>query len=318
MRSIRFYKTLLHTSILSSLLGFNACTVGPNFHPDSMKVPEQWTEKVWKRPASAQEIAQAANDMRRWWEQFHDPLLNQLVEKAIQNNYDLKVAGQNILAAQSLRDQQASKWYPQLDGSGGFGYQTQSNTLSTNASMSKGMANNAVVRRYGATFSWQLDTFGLIRRMVQSQEEAVKASIEERRAVLLTMLSQLANNYVTLRTMQLRLRIADENVAIAQYIYNLNQKKYIEGTGTNLATAQAESELETQRAAREPLKTSITQITHTIDVLLGQAPGTTEKLLKEEQPLPDLPPFPPSIPSIALANRPDVRMAERQIGRAHV
>lgn len=307
--------TLL-SGMLTGMLGISACTVGPNFHRDHMTVPEQWTEKVWKRPATAQEIAQATNDMRRWWEQFHDPLLNQLVEKAIQNNYDLKIAGQNILAAQALRDQQASNWYPQLDGSGGFGYQTQSNTLSTNEGMLKGVPNNAVIRRYGATFSWQVDTFGLIRRMVQSQQEAVKASIEERRSVLLTMLSQLANSYVTLRTMQLRLRIADENVAIAQYVYNLAQKQYIEGTGTNLNTAQAEAELETQRASREPLKTSITQITHTIDVLLGQAPGTTEGLLKEEQPLPDLPPFPPSIPSIALANRPDVRMAERQYAEA--
>ncbi|MUH05250.1 efflux transporter outer membrane subunit [Commensalibacter sp. ESL0392] len=309
-------KSIWQKAITFSLIGLNACTVGPNFHRDHMKIPEQWTEKVWKRPATAQEIVQAANNMHRWWEQFHDPLLNQLVEKAIQNNYDLQMAGQRILAAQSLRDQQASKWYPQLDGSGGFGYQTSSNTLSSNISISKGNPNNAVIRRYGATFSWQLDTFGLIRRMVQSQEEAVKASIEDRRAVLLAMLSQLANNYVTLRTMQLRLRIADENVAIAQYIYNLAQKQYIEGTGTTLSTAQAEAELETQRASREPLKTSITQITHTIDVLLGQTPGTTETLLKIEQPLPDLPPFPPSIPSIALANRPDIRMAERQYAMA--
>ncbi|MDI2091077.1 efflux transporter outer membrane subunit [Commensalibacter oyaizuii] len=308
-------KYLYQTTILTFVLGLGACTVGPNFHKDHMQIPEQWTEKVWKRPATAQEIAQAANDMRRWWEQFHDPLLNQLVEKAIANNYDLKIAGQRILAAQSLRDQQSSNWYPQLDGSAGYGYQTTSYTLS-NTMHQNGNANNTVVRRYGATFSWQLDAFGRIRRMVQSQEEAVKASIEDRRSVLLTMLSQLANNYVTLRNMQLRLRIADENVAIAQYVYNLTQKQYQEGTGTTLSTAQAQAELEAQRASREPLKTSITQITHAIDVLLGQAPGTTEALLKEEKPLPDLPPYPPSIPSIALANRPDVRMAEHQYAEA--
>lgn len=308
-------KLLWHTVIASVLLGLSACTVGPNFHRDHMTIPDQWTEKVWKKPATAAEIAQATNNMRRWWEQFHDPLLNQLVEQAIQNNYNLQIAGQRILSAQSLRDQQASNWYPQLDGSAGYGYQTSSNTQGNTTTLA-GRPNNAAIRRYGATISWQIDTFGLIRRMVQSQEEAVKASIENRRAVLLTMLSQLANDYVTLRDMQLRLRIADENVAIAQYVYNLAQKQYLEGTGTSLSTAQAESELEAERASREPIKTNITQITHAIDVLLGQAPGKTEALLKIEQPLPDLPPFPPSIPSIVLANRPDVRSAEHKYAMA--
>lgn len=310
------YKQFLrYTTPIVLLCGLTACTVGPNFHRDHMKIPDQWTEKVWKKPATAQEIAQAANDMKRWWEQFHDPLLNHLVEEAIKNNYDLQVAGQRILSAQALRDQNAASWYPQLDGSAGYGYQTTSYTLGTSTALA-GKPNNAVVRRYGATFSWQIDAFGQIRRMVQYQDEAVKASIEERRSVLLTMLSQLANNYVTLRNMQLRLRIADENVAIAQYVYNLTQKQYIEGTGTTLSTAQAQAELEAQRASREPIKTSITQITHAIDVLIGQVPGTTEALLKKEKPQPDLPPYPPSIPSIALANRPDVRMAERQYAMA--
>lgn len=310
------YKQFLrYTTPIVLLCGLAACTVGPDFHRDHMKIPDQWTEKVWKKPATAEQIAQATNDMKRWWEQFHDPLLNHLVEEAINNNYDLKTAGQRILSAQALRDKNAANWYPQLDGSAGYGYQTTSYTTSQTIAQN-GNANNAAIRRYGATFSWQIDAFGQIRRMVQSQEEAVKVSIEERRSILLTMLSQLANNYVTLRNMQLRLRIADENVAIAQYVFNLTQKQYLEGTGTTLSTAQAQAELEAQRASREPIKTNITQITHAIDVLIGQVPGTTEALLKEEKPQPDLPPYPPSIPSIALANRPDVRMAERQYAMA--
>lgn len=305
------YKHLFrYTKPIVLLFGLTACTVGPNFHRDHMQIPDQWTEKVWKRPATAKEIADATNEMRRWWEQFHDPLLNELVEEAIKNNYNLQIASQSILAARALRDQQSSNWYPQLDGSAGYGYTTTSYTLGT-STMLKGQPNGAVIRRYGASVSWQVDAFGMIRRMVQSQDEAVKASIEDRRVVLLTMLSQLANNYVTLRNMQLRLRIADENVAIAQYIYNLAQKQYLEGTGTTLSTAQAQAELESQRASREPIKTNITQITHTIDVLLGKTPGSTEALLKIEKPQPNLPAFPASIPSIALANRPDVREAER-------
>lgn len=304
-------KILWKTALVTVLIGLSGCNVGPNFHRDHMKIPQEWAEKVNDHPATAQEIAQAANDMRRWWEQFHDPLLNRLVEKAIQNNYDLQIAGQRIIAAQALRDQQAANWYPQLDGSAGFGYSTTSNTQ-TNTEVTRATPNNAVIRRYGANFSWQLDAFGLIRRTVQSHEEAVKSSIEDRRAVLLTMLSQLANNYVTLRVMQLRVKIADTNVAVAQYIYNLAQREYAEGTGTTLQTAQAQAELQSQMAARVPLLTSISQITHAIDVLLGQPPGATEAELKQDHPLPDLPPFPPSLPSIVLANRPDVRNAERQ------
>lgn len=287
-----------------------ACTVGPDFQPDHMKLPDNWKE----HPATPEEIERTNREMKTWWAQFNDPLLDRLVEKAVEGNYNLKIAGQRILEAKAMRDASASEWYPQANMTAAGGVDRFSTSLK-NWPIS-GYKSTYPYMAYGPNVSWQLDVFGRIRREVEVQEQAFGVTVEDRRAIMVTILSELTSNYMILRTTQLQLRIATDNIAVAQKNYDLATRLYHEGVGNTLQIAQASSELQAQLGAREPLKTRIKQITHAIDVLLGQMPGTSEDMLKIVGPMPHVPELPATLPMIVVANRPDIRKAERQYAEA--
>lgn len=303
---------------MASTMLLTACTVGPNYQPDRMKVSAQFKEAAEEHPATPEEVARTNKEMTEWWAAFHDPILTRLVEQAIESNYDLQIAGQNILAERAIRDRSASQWYPQMDANMGGGDVRYSINID-NWPMRPGNPSNrpqASMLTYGATASWELDVFGRIRRDVEAHERAVEASIEGRRALLMTLLSELASDYMLLRVTQLQIGIATNNIRVAKEGVDLANKLYLEGVGNTLQTAQAQAELDAQIAAREPLKTRVSQVTHAISVLLGKMPGELEDELKVPRPLPTVPAFPATMPSIVMANRPDIRMAERKYALA--
>ncbi len=295
---------------LSAML-LDGCVVGPRYHPPRLAgVPANWTEHA----ASPDEIARTEAAMRDWWASFHDPLLDALVADAIIGNRQLAMAGQRLLAARALRDQIRGQLYPQVDLSPAAGIQRFSTTLEYPPL--PGINSDNRFWQYGGTVSWQLDLFGRLRHSVDAQQAALDAGIEQRRGLLLTVLSELAGDYVTLRAAQLQLRIADRTIQAASDALRLSQKIYTQGLGTTLQVAQAQAELETEQATRPPLETQIAQLSHAIAVLTGRMPGALEARLTEPAPLPAVPPLPVTLPSMVIANRPDIRQAERQYAQA--
>ncbi|MGV4877211.1 efflux transporter outer membrane subunit [Acetobacter indonesiensis] len=303
---------------MASSMLLTACTVGPNYQPDRMKVPAQFKEAAEEHPATPAEIERTNKEMTEWWSSFNDPMLTSLVQQAIEGNFDLQIAGQRILAERAIRDRSASQWYPQMDANMGGGDVRYSLNID-NWPIRPGNPQNrpqASMLTYGAMATWEMDVFGRIRRDVEAHERAVEASIEGRRALLMTLLSELASDYMLLRVTQLQIHIATDNIRVAKDAVDLTNKLYLEGVGNTLQIAQAQAELDTQIAAREPLKTRVSQITHAISVLLGKMPGELEDQLKVVRPLPTVPAFPATMPSIVMANRPDIRMAERKYALA--
>ncbi|CEF41501.1 efflux transporter outer membrane subunit [Acetobacter tropicalis] len=303
---------------MASSMLLSACTVGPNYQPDRMKVPAQFKEAAEEHPATPEEIAHTTQEMTEWWASFNDPMLTSLVKQAIEGNFDLQIAGQRILAERAIRDRSASQWYPQMDANMGGGDVRYSLNID-NWPIRPGNPQNrpeASMLTYGAMATWEMDVFGRIRRDVEAHERAVEASIEGRRALLMTLLSELASDYMLLRVTQLQIHIATDNIRVAKDAVDLTNKLYLEGVGNTLQIAQAQAELDSQIAAREPLKTRVSQITHAIAVLLGKMPGELEDQLKVVRPLPTVPAFPATMPSIVMANRPDIRMAERKYALA--
>ncbi|MGO3516941.1 MAG: efflux transporter outer membrane subunit [Acetobacter cibinongensis] len=303
---------------MASSMLLSACTVGPNYQPDRMKVPAGFKEAAEEHTATPEEIERTNKEMTEWWASFNDPMLTSLVEQAIAGNFDLQIAGQHILAERAIRDRSASQWYPQMDANIGGGDVRYSINID-NWPIRPGNPSNrpqASMLTYGAMATWEVDVFGRIRRDVEAHERAVEASIEGRRALLMTLLSELASDYMLLRVTQLQISIATNNIRVAKEGVDLSNKLYLEGVGNTLQTAQAQAELDTQIAAREPLKTRVSQVTHAIAVLLGKMPGELEDQLKVVRPLPVVPAFPATMPSIVMANRPDVRMAERKYALA--
>lgn len=302
--------------IVAGSVALSGCTVGPRFRPEHMEVGAAFVEN--QHIATSDEIRRTNLELIDWWNRFNDPLLTKLVTRAVEGNYDLRIAGQRILAERAMRDVQASAWYPQVDANAGGGDDRHSINID-NWPIRPGNPLNrpeASYLTYGVSASWEIDVFGRIRRAVQAQEELVRATIEDRRAILMTMLSSLVIDYLTLRDVQLRLDIANRNIATATDAYNLSTRLYLEGVGNTLQTAQAKAELDAQTAAREPLKTSISQLCHAIAVLIGEMPGSLELELKIPSRLPDVPAFPEALPSMVIANRPDIRRAERSYAEA--
>ncbi|MGY8604674.1 efflux transporter outer membrane subunit [Gluconobacter cerinus] len=300
----------LLTLALSTCLSLTACTVGPNFKPDKIKVPDTFVEQP--QSVTAAEIARTEADMKDWWAQFHDPMLNKLIEAAVKGNYDLQIASQHIISERAVRRQAQAAWYPQLDAAMGGGDDRYSINVDNWPLRPGNPANRpqASVLTYGARASWEIDLFGHISRQVEERKRLVEESLENRRAILLSLLSEVASDYVTLRGIQERLAVTEHSIDVAQRSRELTEKLYTHGLGNTLAVAQAQTEEHLERSRLAPLHSQEERLIHAISILLGEMPGKLEEELDVRRPLPSVPAFPASLPSIVLANRPDIRATE--------
>lgn len=273
-------------------------------------MPDSFVEQP--HSVTAAEIARTEADMKDWWAQFHDPMLNELVEQAIKGNYDLQIASQHIVSERAVRRQAQAAWYPQLDAAMGGGDDRYSINVDNWPLRPGNPANRpqASVLTYGARASWEIDLFGHISRQVEERKRLVEESLENRRAILLSLLSEVASDYVTLRGIQERLAVTEHSIDVAQRSRELTEKLYTHGLGNTLAVAQAQTEEHLERSRLAPLHSQEERLIHAISILLGEMPGKLEEELDVRRPLPSVPAFPASLPSIVLANRPDIRATE--------
>ena len=273
-------------------------------------MPDSFVEQP--QSVTAAEIARTEADMKDWWAQFHDPMLNELVEQAIKGNYDLQIASQHIVSERAVRRQAQAAWYPQLDAAMGGGDDRYSINVDNWPLRPGNPANRpqASVLTYGARASWEIDLFGHISRQVEERKRLVEESLENRRAILLSLLSEVASDYVTLRGIQERLAVTEHSIDVAQRSRELTEKLYTHGLGNTLAVAQAQTEEHLERSRLAPLHSQEERLIHAISILLGEMPGKLEEELDVRRPLPSVPAFPASLPSIVLANRPDIRATE--------
>ncbi len=292
--------------LLASMLA--ACEVGPNYDPPKPGLPDGWTEA---RVSLARAQATAPK-LREWWTEFRDPVLTRLVDQAIAGNYDLQIARQHLVAARAERVIAGSAEYPQIDFGSSYALSYSSKTLQWPPGLGE-------YRTFETGFdaSWEIDIFGGTRRAEEAADAGIGATIEQRRATLISLLAELATDYVTLRATQLRIAIAERNVRTAQQAYDLAATEFNRGLTTSLATAQAKAQVDTVQASLPPLHAQVAQLTHAIALLLGAFPGSLEADLSRPAAAVPVPPdLPLSLPSEVAANRPDIRAAERQLAVA--
>ena len=166
----------------------------------------------------------------------------------------------------------------------------------------------------GFDATWELDIFGGIRRSIEAADDDVAASEETRRDVLVTLLSEVAADYVQLRGSQRRLAIAYENIEAQRDSVELTQSRYKAGFTNELDVAQAQAQLASTQSQVPLLESSIRQSIYQLSVLLGLPPGALVDELDREAPIPATPPeVPLGLPSDLLRRRPDIRTAERQL-----
>jgi len=272
------------------------CSVGPDYVRPDIKSPEQW--KVEYR---------AAADMAdvQWWKSFKDPVLDSLIETAIRENLDLQNASAKVDQYLGVLDTTRSQFFPQITASFTPAVQRSYQTLN-NTTESYQAALNA---------SWEIDLWGRIRRSSEAARARILGSEAGRRAVLLSVVSNLASAYITLRGLDLELEIVrDTEKAYAESL-KLFQLRFKYGTISQLELSQAESNYESARQAIPSYESLVRQQENTICLLLGRVPGPIPrgKSLRELMP----PGLPAELPSQLLERRPDIVQAEQSLVAAN-
>ena len=302
------------------LLVSAGCMVGPDYKTPKEQMPATWTEVP-------KGTAEGPADVKKWWTLFNDPLLNSLIEQAEKANKDLKIASARIREARAQRVISASGLYPTINTTELY-ERTRSSSNASPSSLPSGSAPPSPGT--GGTFtggqdlfqggfdaSWELDFFGRIRRSVEASTAQVSASEEDYRDTLVTLLSEVARNYLTIRGTQLRLDIANKNIEAQRQTLELTRVRFEAGLSSDLDVSQAQAQLATTESLVPVLEITLKQTMFQLATLLAQPPEYMVEELSREAPIPPVPPeVPVGLPSDLLRRRPDVRRAERQLAAA--
>jgi NodT family efflux transporter outer membrane factor (OMF) lipoprotein len=293
----------MRRTALALALAMAGCTVGPDYEKPETPTPQAWGEKVDTSTA----------DLSRWWTVFKDPVLERLVAQAIEANHDLRIAGARIRESRANLGIASGALLPEVNLSGSV----TRVRISENASRfpDEGLYSNLYTGGFGA--SWELDLFGGLRRAVEAATADYEATVVFREAVRVSLLGELASNYVGLRGSQRLRAVLRENVATARATAELIRARIRAGLATDFDLARAESLVANAEAQLPLVEASLRRSLHRIGVLAGREPRALAAELEPEGPIPAAPPAViVGLPSELLRRRPDIHVAERQLAAA--
>lgn len=292
---------MLHILMLLMLSG--CMTVGPDYTTPKLDAPAAWNTEL-KDGLRATPVA--PQTLARWWTTLNDPVLNSLIERAVAGNLDVKDALARVRQARANRRISRADLFPMIDAVGSFQKSRSSdNTVG-------GDEQDLSYAGFDAT--WELDVFGGIRRSVEAATADLQATNEDLRDVLVSLLAEVALNYVDTRTYQTRLAVSEENLKAQQETYELAQSRYQAGLTTELAVQQAKYNMENTRSEIPTLRTGLEAAMNRLAVLLGEEPGAVHEELRQTSAIPVTPlEVAVGVPANALRHRPDVRRAEREL-----
>jgi NodT family efflux transporter outer membrane factor (OMF) lipoprotein len=252
-------------------------------------------------------VAQTAN----WWQTFQDPALDRLIQTAYRQNLTLRVAGMRVLEARAQRGIAVGGLFPQAQAV--TGDYTRIN-LSKNGASGASPVLNYSDWNLGAALAWELDFWGRFRRAIESADANLDASVENYDDVLVILLSDVAQQYVNIRTLEERLRYVRKNLETQRGSLSLAEVKFQNGATTRLDVTQGQSTVGQTEATIPPLEVARRQATNQLSILLGMPPGNVEAMLAGPQHIPAPPPqVAVGIPAELLRRRPDVRRDERLV-----
>ena len=241
-----------------------------------------------------------------WWTTLNDPELSRLIERAVGRNRDLKKAEVRVREARARRGLSEADRFPTLDATG--------SVTRSRGSAETGAATTRDLFSAGLDASWEIDLFGGVRRSVEAAEADLQAAGEDLHDTLVSLLAEVALNYVDLRTGQARLAVTETSLKSQEETHRLALWRSQAGLGDELAVQQARYNLENTRAQIPTLRTAISEAQNRLAVLLGEAPGAVHAELEASEPIPGVPPeVAVGVPADLLRQRPDVRRAERQL-----
>jgi outer membrane protein, multidrug efflux system len=278
------------------------CAVGPDFEAPEVSPPTDYRSHVG--PVEAASLADLP-----WWQVFEDPVLQDLIQIALQQNYDLRSAVARVEQSSQLVRVARSPFYPQLGYEGSAGRQRQPELGQ--------VPHDTYNLFYGAlSLAWEIDVWGRIRRSSEAAQEALFATESFRRGVMLSLATGVAASYLQLLELDRELQIAHETADSFRETRDLFQRRFEGGVGNSLQVQRAEASLAQTEANIPQLERLIVAQENALSVLLGREPGE----IPRGTPLEDhqVPPAaPPGLPSDLLERRPDVQEAEHTVASAN-
>jgi outer membrane protein, multidrug efflux system len=299
MKFMKKMRPLIFVTVASILI--EGCTVGPNYHKPTVPVPTAYHGPNDDPQDQPQAQAASFADLP-WWQVFQDSVLQDLIRRALKQNYDLQTATEKIMQERAQLMVTRSNQFPQLSANGnavdersfqGFPFQTKYAT-------------------YAADATFQLDLFGQLRRATESARAQLLATEYAQRTEILTLVSDVASDYFALLSLDLQLQITRDTIKTQQDAVSLTQYRLDHGVATQLDVLQAKQVLDTANAQIPELQREIGLEEDALSILLGDYPhGVTRGLPLVQQQLP--PEVPAGLPSSLLARRPDISQAEQNL-----
>lgn len=286
-----------------ALAVLTGCAVGPNYQQPPVTVPDQYRE-VQGPPAPAASLAD-----QPWWEIFGDETLKGLIDEALRKNYDARIAVSRVDEARARAGIARSQFFPQIGYDGQWSRSLTSGYMQPGATTTNAWAANV-------NFGWELDLWGRIRRLNESAKAQYLATEEARRALILSVVSEVATTYFTLGAYDAQLAIAKETVVSFREQYDLYNRKLEEGAASALETSYAGAALGQVAAQVPEIERQIEVTENRLNLLLGRSPGPIPRgqdLFTQTVPRK----IPAGLPSDLLKRRPDILEAEQQLVAAN-
>ncbi|MCZ3374319.1 efflux transporter outer membrane subunit [Rhizobium sp. AG207R] len=299
-RNIRQRTAVAACAILGTSL-LSGCVVGPDYQKPELAMPAHWSGKTQKKTKPPQ--------LSQWWKQLRDPMLNDLIEEAVQGNLDVATAKAKIREARATYRKQTGTLLPTVEA-------TASATRNRSAASDGTPATIYSQYQPGFDASWELDIFGGNKRAAEAAKYGVDAAEEDLRDTLVTLVGDVASYYVQAREYQALRNLAQRTAVSQRKTATLTQAEFKAGTATAIDAAKADGEASSTESDIHTYEISYMEAVHKLSVLLGKPPAELEERLKKSAPIPRPKiEVATGIPADILVSRPDVRSAERQLAQ---
>ncbi len=293
-----------HSILAIATLMVCACALGPDYERPPIDTPQAFRFE-------SGEAKDVANTL--WWEEFHDPVLNELVAAALAENKDVRIAAARVDQFIGQFATTRAQLFPQVGAS--FDAQRQRISRAGATPVPPGIGPEFSTLTAALSASWEIDVFGKLRRQTEAARANLLASEEGRRATILTLVASVATAYVNLRDLDRQLEIAKATTASRADSLKVFTQRYEGGTVALMEVAQNQSEYEAALATIPQIEAQIAQQEDALSVLLGRNPGPI--LRGRDLGQLELPAVPAGLPSSLLQRRPDLLQAEQNLVAAN-
>jgi NodT family efflux transporter outer membrane factor (OMF) lipoprotein len=273
-------------------------------------VPDYWHIRL------VDGLAEGEAPLATWWQTLNDPILNSLMERAVEGNLDLKEAYARVKESRAIRGIATGERWPDVNADGQVTRQRNSEDFFSVGTKDDGSPDSQSDTIRGGNFNanWEIDFWGRVSRSIASANAGFEASIEDYRDALVILYAEIASNYVELRTLQERIKVTEFNVATQRGTLGITQARYKAELTSELDVRQAELNLARTESRIPALRQLAAQAIHRLGVLTGTFPGVLYAELTPPKPIPQPPPeVLMGAPADAMRQRPDIRAAERRL-----